>query len=93
MKYSIEVTNAFKKDYKKIVKRGYKTIKLEAVVDMLAKDIELPEKYRDHQLKGELSEYRECHIEPDWLLIYKKVENVLILYLIATGTHSDLFDL
>jgi len=93
MKYLIEVTNAFKKDYKKIIKRGYKTIKLETVINMLAEDIELPEKYRDHQLKGELSEYRECHVEPDWLLVYRKIENKLILLLVATGTHSDLFDL
>lgn len=91
MKYRIEVTNAFKKSYKQIIKRGYKRDKLEKVIDLLADGEPLSEKYNDHPLRGNYFGYRECHIEPDWLLIYKKVEDLLILLLVDTGTHSDLF--
>jgi mRNA interferase YafQ len=59
---------------------------------MLAARQSMPEKYRDHQLKGKMKEYRECHIEPDWLLIYQIFEDELILSASGTGTHSDLFD-
>ena len=89
----IEFHSQFKKDYKLAQKRGYDLSKLDEVVLLLAKGEPLPERNRDHALvdsrlyKG----MRECHIEPDWLLIYKIFEDRLILELLRTGTHSDLF--
>ena len=91
-KYELHITNGFKRDYKKIVKRGYDVSLLENVVDTLLIGEPLPEKNKDHALTGNWKGYRECHIQPDWLLIYEIVENRLILSLTATGTHSDLFD-
>jgi len=87
----LSYTTQFKKDYKLIIKRGCNLQKLETVLNMLCKTIELPEKYRDHLLinSKEYKGVRECHIAPDWLLIYR-VENDE-LHLIRTGTHSDLF--
>ena len=91
MKYSIQITTQFKKDYKQAVKRGCDIPKLNKVISMLADGEKLPQKYSDHALKGIFSGYRECHIEPDWLLIYKISEDVLVLSLYRTGSHSDLF--
>ncbi len=91
MKYSIQITTQFKKDYKQAVKRGCNIPKLKKVISMLADGETLPQKYSDHALKGVFDGYRECHIEPDWLLIYKITEDVLVLSLYRTGTHSDLF--
>ncbi|MBP5590880.1 type II toxin-antitoxin system YafQ family toxin [bacterium] len=91
MKYSIQITTQFKKDYKQAVKRGCDIPKLKKVISMLADGEKLPQKYSDHALKGVFSGYRECHIEPDWLLIYKISEDVLVLSLYRTGSHSDLF--
>lgn len=91
IKYEIQRTSQFKKDYKLAVKRGCDTNKLQKVVMILASGETLPEEYRDHPLRGNYSGYRECHIEPDWLLVYKITENVLVLTLYRTGTHSDLF--
>ena len=88
---TIRYETSFKKDFKRIVKRGYDVRLLENVIEMLANRIELPQKYRDHQLTGDYSDCRECHITPDWLLIYKISDEELILYLTRTGTHSDLF--
>lgn len=84
-------TNQFKKDYKLVIKRGCSSEKLEQVLNLICKDETLPEKYRDHALLNSKSyrNVRECHIEPDWLLIYRIEKNVL--QLIRTGTHSDLF--
>ena len=87
----IKFLNSFKKDYKRIVKRGYDIALLENVIRMLADGETLPAKYRDHTLTGNYSSYRECHITPDWLLIYEVRESELILVLSRTGTHSDLF--
>lgn len=87
----IKFLNSFKKDYKRIVKRGYDIALLENVIRMLADGETLPAKYRDHALTGNYSSYRECHITPDWLLIYEVRESELILVLSRTGTHSDLF--
>ena len=81
----------FRKDFKRIVKRGYNPKLLEETVDMLANGAVLPERYKDHALNGEYADCRECHIAPDWLLIYKKDNDELILYLTRTGSHSDLF--
>lgn len=91
MKYRIEATSNFKKNYKLIVKRGYNIKKLEKVIDMLAEETPLPATYHDHPLKGKYEGYRDCHIEPNWLLVYKKFEDLLVLVLTATGTHDDLF--
>lgn len=92
MKYTIKPTSRFQKDLKLIQKRGYNTNKLSAVIKLLADGKELPPVYKDHQLKGNWDGCRECHIEPDWLLIYEYDNGSLILYLTRTGTHSDLFD-
>ena len=91
IKYEIQRTSQFKKDYKLAVKRGCDINKLQNVVMILASGETLPEEYRDHPLRRNYSGYRECHIEPDWLLVYKITENVLVLTLYRTGTHSDLF--
>ena len=88
---TIKYETTFKKDFKRIIKRGYNIRLLEDVIEILASGQMLPEKYKDHNLTGNYSDFRECHITPDWLLIYKINNNELILYLTRTGTHSDLF--
>ena len=87
----IRYHTSFKKDYKKVVKRGYDIKLLKNIINKLVNEEELPEKNRDHNLGGEYSGCRECHITPDWLLIYEIDNGELILYLTRTGTHSDLF--
>lgn len=89
----LKVTSRFKKDYKRCKKRKLDLRLLQNVIDTLLAEEPLDEKYRDHALTGNHSGFRECHIQPDWLLIYKIEGNNLILLLSATGTHSDLFDL
>ncbi len=89
-KYQIEQTNIFRKDLKKAKKRGLNIDLLEEVVNILQDGKELPEKNRDHELTGNWKGHRECHIQPDWLLIYRILEDTLILSLVRTGTHSDL---
>ena len=88
---TIKYQSAFKKDYKRIKKRGYDTRLLEKAVSLLAEGQSLPPEYRDHALSGDYNGCRECHIAPDWLLVYEVVERELVLYLMRTGTHSDLF--
>jgi len=90
-KYGIVLTSMFKKDLKLAKKRGYDLSLLNIVVDTLAQGQPLAEKYKDHSLIGNYKGCRECHITPDWLLIYEISDNELILYLTRTGTHSDLF--
>lgn len=90
-KYGIVQTSLFKKDLKAAKKRGYDLQLLNDVVDTLAMGLPLDEKYKDHKLIGNYQGCRECHITPDWLLIYEIAEDELILYLTRTGTHSDLF--
>ena len=89
----LEFTSQFKRDYKLAVKRGCDPAKLAEVVGMLQAEKPLPEKYRDHNLVNskDYKDMRECHIEPEWLLVYKVYRNSLILNLLRTGTHSDLF--
>ena len=87
----IERTSKFKKDFKVIQKRGYNLNILYDVVDILASGGVLPEKYSDHPLIGDYKGCRECHLQPDWLLIYQIINDELILLLTRTGTHSDLF--
>jgi mRNA interferase YafQ len=83
----------FKKDFKAAVKRGCDPAKLDEVVSLLCEEKPLPKKYKDHSLTNSRNykDMRECHIEPDWLLVYKVFEDTLILKLIRTGSHSDLF--
>lgn len=91
--YEIVLTSAFKRKLKIIKRQNKRLYKLTEVVNKLANNEKLDIKNRDHQLITNLKfkNYRECHIEPDWLLIYKKDDNNLILYLIEMGSHSDLF--
>ena len=91
MKYIVDFTTQFKKDIKLAKKQGKDTDKIFEVVEKLANDEVLEAKYKDHCLTGDYKDCRECHIEPDWLLIYKKYESELILMLVRTGRHSDLF--
>lgn len=88
---TIKYQTTFKKDYKRIKKRGYNLRLLETTIEMLATGQALPPAYRDHPLVGDYSGCRECHIAPDWLLVYEIIEDELLLYLTRTGTHSDLF--
>ena len=89
----IERTTQFKKDYKLAIKRGCDPKELIEVIELLQNEQPLPEKYRDHPLVNSknYNGMRECHIKPDWLLIYKIYSDKLVLTLIRTGTHSDLF--
>jgi len=89
----IEYQGQFKKDFKLAVKRGCDITELQKVISFLANEQPLPERYRDHALTNtkEFKDVRECHIQPDWLLIYKIHRDSLILKLIRTGSHSDLF--
>ncbi len=82
---------SFKKDYKRVVKRGYNIKLLEDIIKKLANGETLSEKHKDHALSGDYTGCRECHITPDWLLIYEIDNGELILYLTRTGSHSDLF--
>ena len=91
MIYKIETSTKFKKDYKLAKKRGYDLSLLETVLTFLANGKVLPSQYKDHSLTGNYKGCRECHITPDWLLVYEIADNELILYLTTTGTHSDLF--
>jgi len=84
-------SNQFKRDLKLAQKRGLDLARLRAVVNMLANEQPLDLKYRDHSLSGNYSGFRECHIEPDWLLIYRIESDMLELFLFRTGTHADLF--
>ncbi len=88
---TINYHTSFKKEFKKIIKRGYDISQFNKVVDMLANEEKLPEKYRDHNLHGKYDGFRECHIQPDWLLVYRIDKGKLTLTLTHTGTHSDLF--
>ena len=90
-KYRIVQTSRFKKDLKSAIKRGYNINLLGDVIDTIAMGKKLPEKYKDHSLVNNCKGCRECHITPDWLLIYEISNQELILYLTRTGTHSDLF--
>ena len=92
MIYEIKYTTKFKKDIKLIQRQGKNLDKLFAVIELLADARELDIKYKDHELSGNYAGFRECHIEPDWLLIYQYEDNKLNLLLVATGSHSNLFN-
>ena len=93
MKYRVDYTSRFKKQYKKLQKQGKDLGKLHTIINMLANGLELDKKYHNHQLVNSklYNNCSECHITPDWLLIYKIDNNDLIIVFIATGSHSDLF--
>ena len=90
-KLTVKLTTIFKKDYKMAMKRGRKLELLDKVITTLAMGENLPNENRDHDLHGNWKGYRECHIQSDWLLIYKIEKDILVLTLTRTGTHSDLF--
>ena len=87
------MTNQFKKDLKRVKKRGKDLSLLKEVLQLLREEQILEEKYRDHALTGDYIGFRECHVQPDWLLVYRYDNDVLVLTLSRTGTHSDLFSL
>jgi len=88
MKYSVRISARFRKDMKLVQKRGYDQRLIFEVIELLANGMKLDEKYKDHLLTGG---FRECHITPDWLLVYQYREQELLLLLSRTGTHSSLF--
>ena len=92
-KYVVDITSDFKKNYRKIIKQGKNLDKIKNVIDKLACGEKLDNKYKDHKL-NDSKKYKNCrelHIEPDWLLVYRIIDNELILLLIDTGSHADLF--
>ena len=91
MRLEINPSTKFRRDYKRIKSRGYDLDLLEQVVNTLAEEKPLPPENKDHSLSGNWSGFRECHIQPNWLLIYRVREKELELLLMRTGTHSDLF--
>ena len=91
MKLGLRKTRQFEKDLKRMAKRGMPLLELETVIDRLLEQTPLPEKYRDHPLVGDYAGFRECHVRPDWLLIYMVQADRLVLTCMRTGTHSDLF--
>lgn len=91
--YSVKFTTAYKKSYKLMKKRGLDLSLLDTVVDTLRQGKQLDAKYRDHELSGKFKGFRECHIKPDWLLVYLIENDILTLTLVDTGTHSDIFKL
>jgi len=91
MSREIFYTSCFRRDLKRMKKQGKEIHKLVEVVEWLANDIVLAPKYRDHALSGNYSGFRECHIEPDWLLIYQLDNENIVLVVSRAGTHSDLF--
>jgi len=89
--YQVKFTTTYKKSYQLMKKRGLDLSLLNEVVDLLRQGKQLDEKYRDHGLSGSFAGFRECHIKPDWLLIYLIENDVLTLTLVDTGSHSDIF--
>lgn len=92
MKYTLKPTTQFKRDLKKAQKQNKNLDLLNKVLQQLADGIPLPEKNRDHALTGNYAGCRECHIQPDWLLIYEIAEDTIFLYLTRTGSHNELFE-
>lgn len=89
----LQISTKFRKDYKRIKKRGYNLSLLQDVLDKLCAKEPLESKYRDHALSGSYKGFRECHIQPDWLLIYMLEDDILTLTLVDTGTHTDLLNI
>ncbi|MCL1788826.1 MAG: type II toxin-antitoxin system YafQ family toxin [Oscillospiraceae bacterium] len=91
-KYQITMSGKFKRGIKLAKKRGLDIELLKPIVHNLANDIPLDPKYLDHKLTGNMKQFRECHIAPDWLLVYEKIGSSLILYLYSTGSHTDILE-
>ena len=91
MAYTIKTTKTFDKDMERCIKRGYPMDDLRTAMKLLERDGSLPAEYKTHKLKGDRKNQWECHIKPDWLLIWEQHDQELILVMINTGTHSDLF--
>ena len=91
MKYTQEYTNSFKKKVKLLKKRGYDLTELAKAINILCEEGTLPQNYRPHKLSGNYADCWECHIKPDWLLVWEQDEDKLIMLMIDTGTHSDIF--
>jgi len=91
VKYTVKLTSRFRKDYELMSKRNLDMSLLDEIIAKLAQGMPLPSNNRDHELAGYYVGHRECHIQPDWLLIYRIENEVLVLTLTRTGTHSDLF--
>lgn len=89
--YNLRFTNKIQRNIKLMKMRGKNLEKLKTVLKLLQEGKELPAKYKDHSLSGNYTGCRECHIEPDWLLVYEIINEELIILLLTTGTHSDLF--
>ena len=90
--FEVVLSNRFRKDLKLAAKRGLRLDELNTIVNQLAAGQTLPERNRDHALTGDYIGFRECHIRPDWLLVYRVDGDALELFLFRTGTHADLFD-
>ena len=88
--YTLKFTNQFKKDYKLMIKQGKDISLLDNVIEKIQKGEKLDDKYRDHALTGTYRGFRECHIQPDWLLIYFIENQIMTLTIVRTGSHSDL---
>lgn len=94
MKYEIIKRASFKRGVKRAAKRGLDLSLLESVILLLASGVPLPADFKDHPLKGARTGQRECHVDGkkgDWLLVYRKIDDALLLYLVDTGTHDELF--
>lgn len=91
MKYTIERTTQFKKSFKRCIKRGMKLDLFYKVVTILSSEGKLPAEYKPHKLSGDFANCWECHISPDWLLVWQQNDKELVLLLIETGSHSDIF--
>ena len=89
--YKVNITNTFKRSYKLMKKRGLDISLLDKVIDDIRQGKELDIKYRNHELKGKFKGFYECHIQPDWLLIYLIENDILTLTLVDTGSHADIF--
>ncbi len=94
MKYIVKFTSKFKSDYKRAIKRGYNSDDMEYVINLIAEGTnqdKLINLYNDHALTGNWKGFRECHVKPDWLLIYELIDDIMVLSLSRTGSHSELF--
>ena len=91
MKYEVRFTAQFKRAYRRVEKQGKDMSAMRKVVGMLGEGQPLPEKHKDHPLTGRWKGFRECHVQPDWLLIYKVDRGILVLTLAHTGSHAELF--
>ena len=91
MKYDVQMSTRYRRDAERLERQGKKIKKLDDAVKLLRTGEPMPPQYRDHPLKGEWFGFRECHIEDDWILIYRIDKGELLLYLTRTGTHDDLF--